>query len=424
MSCSDNNFANCNQFAKLLFFIVYFTSSLNHSVFCQDSLKPVNFSSKLKLEKYFTIHYPSNLELSTLKIKTKDGKIYLLNDNFINGKGLVLFAVDIRTNKYDTNYINLEEYSINIADFDICDQKLYLSIGNSITIYDLTRKKHKNIELKFPNKSTYRHFYVADSVNILFYEWQIGDLKLEEKYIYKYHLNSNQWEVVDQNQIDGLGFLGTYNADKHLDLNSNMLAKFKPDRYKISTFNFKTGRRDTIIRNFDTNLYISGDVIRNIHDRYRMHAKSSLFDSLDKHCFNHARLNSLRISGDSIMYVFYSYKSENCLTNSKEVKFSEYLDIWKYNSLLRSWGLHIGNLKLNNRADCIKRDLSQLVNIYYTLLGVERHWCVYENYLIIPKKMPDTIDLGGDISPYYKRENYNGGLNLQLMVFKLPFGIY
>lgn len=416
-----SNFANSKQFAKLLFLITYFSLSLNNLAFCQDSTKPVNFSSELKLDKHFTIHHPSNLEISTLKVKAKDGNIILLNDNFISGKGLVLFKINLHSNQYDTSYIELDEYSINISDFDICNQKLYLFIGNKITCYDLEKNNYKTIDIKFPNKSTYRHFYVLDSISILFYEWQIGDSKQEEKNIYKYNLNNNQWEVIDQNQLDGLGFLGTYSADKHIDLNSNMVAKFKPDKYEITTYNFQTGVRDTIIRDIDSNQFISGNVIRNIHDSYRMHSIASLFDTLDKHCFSHARLNSIRVNGDSLIYIFYSHKSPVCnKINSKETKISEYLDIWKYNDSLSKWILYLGNLRLDNRSDCNKLDLSKLVNIYYTLLGIEHYWCVYEDYLIIPKKMPDIVDLNGDVSSYYKRENYNSGINIQLLIFKLP----
>lgn len=410
-----------NHFAKLLFLIILFAFVTFHSAFSQDSTKAVNFSSKLKLEKHFTIHHPSNLEITTLKIKARDGKIYLLNDNFIYGKGLVLFAMNIQSNRYDTSFISIDQYAINISDFDVCDGKLYLLIDQEISVYDLIKKSIHNTKLKFPNKSTYRHFYASDSVTVLFYEWQIGDKKFEEKCVYKYHLNSNQWEIFDQNLLDGLGFLGTYGADKHIDLNSNMLVKFSPDRYEIPIYNLKTGRRDTISRYLDTNLLISGDFIRRIHDKYRMKSKSSLFDSLDRHCFSHARLRSLRVCGDSIIYVLYYNEFDSCQYVMTSRKITAYLDAWKFNPLTEKWELYFANMRLDNRAECKKIDISKLNNLNYSLLEIESQWCVYENYLIIPKKMPDIVDLNGDISPYYKRENFNAGLNLQLMVFKLPF---
>lgn len=410
-----------NHFTKLLFLIILFAFVTFHSAFSQDSTKAVNFSSKLKLEKHFTIHHPSNLEITTLKIKARDGKIYLLNDNFIYGKGLVLFAMNIQSNRYDTSFISIDQYAINISDFDVCDGKLYLLIDQEISVYDLIKKSIHNTKLKFPNKSTYRHFYASDSITVLFYEWQIGDKKFEEKCVYKYHLNSNQWEIFDQNLLDGLGFLGTYGADKHIDLNSNMLVKFSPDRYEIPIYNLKTGRRDTISRYLDTNLLISGDVIRRIHDKYRMKSKSSLFDSLDRHCFSHARLRSLRVCGDSIIYVLYYNEFDSCQYVMTSRKITAYLDAWKFNPLTEKWELYFANMRLDNRAECKKIDISKLNNLNYSLLEIESQWCVYENYLIIPKKMPDIVDLNGDISPYYKRENFNAGLNLQLMVFKLPF---
>src|SRR5690606_28218549 len=116
--------ANWFQFVKLNLAFFIAATFFCETVFSQDTIKPVDFSSQMKLEKYFTIHHPGALAVSTLKMKSRDGKIYLLNDNFISGKELLLFTMDLQTNLCDTNYILIDEYAINISDFDVCSDRL------------------------------------------------------------------------------------------------------------------------------------------------------------------------------------------------------------------------------------------------------------------------------------------------------------
>ncbi|HEY1047003.1 MAG TPA: hypothetical protein VGF79_11230, partial [Bacteroidia bacterium] len=173
-------------------------------------------------------------------------------------------------------------------------------------------------------------------------------------------------------------------------------------------------------RHLDTSAYISGDFVRNIYSKYRINSKAYLFDSLDQHCFKNYRLQSIRASGDSILYILHYGKSEPCQYVKSSRKITSYLDVWKYNKVTKKWVLHLGNLILNNREVCQKIDILKLTNFKYTLLNIESNWCVYGDYLIIPIKMPENVELEGDITPYYKKENFNGGLNLQILVFKLP----
>lgn len=403
---------------KINFIIIIL--GIQNMAFAQDSISALNFSSELRLEKHFTIHHPHALAMSTMKMKARDGKIYLLNDNFMTGKGLVLFEMNLQTNAIDTIDVPIEDFAINLSDFDVCQENLFLLISGAFIQYNIRENTLKKIDIKIPFLSQYKHFYATDSNNLIIYEWQIGNNKQEEKSIIKYSIDSKEWSIIDPYQLDGLAFLGINSHDKHIDVNSNLVVKFNPDRYKISVFNFQTGNRDTIWGNIDSNMFISGDVIRNISEQYNRKAKIALFDSLDKHCNNYSRLYSIRASGDSIIYVGYTHTYKNCKNPYKSMRNTEYLDIWTYNKALKQWELHLGFLRLDNRAGCEKKHLSKLDDIYYHLLGTEAKWCVDREYLIIPKKMPENIDLEGDITPYYKKENFNGGLNLQILVFKLP----
>lgn len=397
--------------------------SIQNCIHSQDTIKSLNFSSQLKLEKYFTIHHPNSLVMSTMKMKSRDGKIYLLNDNFISGKGLVLFEMDLQNNSTDTNFIQIDDYAVNLSDFDVCEGNLFLLISGSFIVYNLKDKTMKNIDIKVPLQSIYRHFYATGSNTLILYEWQIGNNKREEKSIYKYQIDTKEWAIMDPYQLDGLAFLGVNSHDKHIDVNSNLTVKFNPDRYNISVFNHETSARHTIIGNIDSSMFISGDLIRKINVQYNKKAKMNLFDSLDKHCNEHTRLYSIRASGDSIIYVSYSHLYENCNKSYKSMRNTEYLDVWKYNKTLKKWELFLGFLRLDNRAGCNKKYQSNLKDIYFHLLSTEAWWCVYGDYLIIPKKMPENVDLEGDITPYYNRDNFNGGLNLQIMVFKLPVAV-
>lgn len=384
----------------------------------QDSVKAVNFSSQVKFKKYFTIQHPSEFELKALKCKVKDGKLYVLNNNFISGKGLLLFVIDLESNQMDSLYINLDENAYSYSDMDINNQKLYLLSNSTLIVYDLLRHTHASYKIQF-QKADFLHFYVEDSANILFYEWRMGDkLTQEEKGVYNYNLENNKWTLIDNNQLDGLTFLGVNTADKHMDLNSNLLVKFKPDRYSIPIYNIKTGERDTLFRDLDTLQFISGDVIRSLNNLYNKRPKMSVFDSLDNHCYKFNRLRSIRVSGDSLVYVLFLYNlPQNVFRLNSRTE--EVMDIWKKSTSTGNWELYKGNLRMDNRADTGKHDLKLMKNMYYTLLGTERHWCVYKNYLIIPKAMPTVTDLEGDLSSYYKRENFKGPMNLQIMVFEV-----
>jgi len=141
---------------------------------------------------------------------------------------------------------------------------------------------------------------------------------------------------------------------------------------------------------------------------------------MDKHCYQKSQIRSVRVDGDSVIYIHYDNRCPECEW-FPERKSTRYLDIWKYNKKSNVWKLYLSDLRLDNQSVCERFDGSKLKKdmLFFSLLGVETEWCVYSNLLFVPKIMSDKIDLNGDLSLSNSLESRLGSQNVHIFVFEI-----
>lgn len=416
---SNNCFAIVNSIAKQFCVFSYFLIFSNY-LSGQSNKLSSNIGSNLTLEKVISVNVPSILDGNLLKLKVRNGYIYLLNDDFVSNQGLILIREHIESNKRDTTFIKTNEFMLDVNDFDVNGDYLYIFLNNEIFEINLKSKISQKHSIKLPTNFNYRHFLNLNPETFIFYEWQIGQSNYEEKSTYKYYLTSKKWELLDSNKIDGLNFLAINKGNKYIDINENILIKFKPNLYQFIIKDLNSSYSDTIHRTFDSSVYISNEYLKDIHANYQRKSASYLFDSMDNHCYRKFQIRSARVSGDSIIYINFENKCSECEWFPGR-KSTRYLDIWKYNRISNRWFLYLSDLRLDNQSICEKFDNSKLTKnmLFFTLLGVESEWCVYSNLFIIPKMMSDKIDLNGDLSLINRPESRLGSQNIQIFIFKI-----
>src|SRR5690606_30173850 len=213
-------------------------------------------------------------------------------------------------------------------------------------------------------------------------------------------------------RITGVNFLAVNTIERYMDYANNHLAMFRPDNYQIKLKNIVSISLDTITRTLDSSTYISADYMRYLHRKYTKKPKLSLFDSMDAHCEGRTRLLSMRLSGDSILYVYYINRRQHC-SYLNDIPTARYLDIWRRDSDTTKWYLLHKDLRIDNYAECKKKDLKIIKKnmLSFSLMGLEAQWAVYSGYLIIPKNITDKVDLDADLSLTHSRENYIGEQN-------------
>lgn len=385
-----------------------------------QKIENYNIGDKLNLKKVISFHVPSLTEGNNLKLKVKNGFMYLLLQDFIFDDGLLLIREKIETNSRDTFTIKVNIPISEISDFEVNDNYLYFLLNKQLLKFDLLTNKTETFLISFPNNSVYRHFYNINLDTFFFYKWQIGERKIEENSIYKYIHTKENWELIDSNVIDGLNFLAINKGNKYFDLNNCISAKVKPNKYEIIINNFKNGIKDTLSRLLDSSKFISESYIKKLHADYTRSPNKIIFDSLDKHCFEKSQIRSIRVSGDSLIYVTYENYCSKCYWFGDK-NTTRYLDIWKLNSLTNEWALLFYNLRLDNHSVCEKSDKSILHKnlLFFSFTGIESEWTVFSNYLFIPKIISDKVDLEGDLSYIYNPKSRNDSQNIQIFIFSV-----
>lgn len=195
---------NARTNSRMKFSLLILCYLIVYAVFCQNDAQQYNKPAKnlgdlLTLKKIITINLPSISEGNSLKIKVKNGFLYLLNDDFITNEGLILIRENIETNIRDTNFINTELFMSNINDFDVNGDNLFILSNNQIITSNLVTKATRNDLISFHANLTYHHFFNINPETFIFYEWKIGQRNIEQKNIYKYDMPRKKWELIDSN---------------------------------------------------------------------------------------------------------------------------------------------------------------------------------------------------------------------------------